>query len=125
MLNQSTRRSSNVFKKSASKEKASKEELAEESDEDMGFGLFDDDAIGHSYAQVISKGNLTATFVIPGLVTVPTEGQDLTFTIQNLDLQAKLWWIAIPKRDTKTRLTVRILGHNHWNFFSNSFSRLK
>ncbi|KAF8901316.1 hypothetical protein CPB84DRAFT_1679836 [Gymnopilus junonius] len=112
--NPSSRMPGGSIFKAASKEKKSKEELEEESDNDMGFGLYDDEAIGHSYAQVISKGNLNATFVIPGLITVPTESTNLTFTIQNLDLQSKLSWIAIPKHDTKSRLTAKITNNSEY-----------
>ena len=74
----------------------------------MGFGLFDEGALARSQAAVISKGNLIASFLIPGLVTVPTGNESFTFTIQDLRLESKLSWIAIPKLDPKARLTVRL-----------------
>ncbi|KDR71858.1 hypothetical protein GALMADRAFT_126825 [Galerina marginata CBS 339.88] len=106
-----------VFRKGAPSSAPKTAEELEESDDDMGFGLFDDGPaldLGLSFAQVTSKGDLSATFLIPGLVTVPSDGTTHTFTIRNLDLQAKLSWISIPKHDTTTRLTAKISNNSDY-----------
>ncbi len=72
-----------------------------------------DPTIEDSYAQmeyrevtVTSQGNVNATFTIPGLVSVPSDGELHTFTIATLDLQAELSWVAVPSKDTKVHLKV-------------------
>ena len=87
----------------------------EESDEDMGFGLFDDGPVDHSAparrmavasALVVSQGNITATFRVPGRTTVPSDGAQHSVTIAKLDLDAVVEWVAVPKKDPRTHLKV-------------------
>lgn len=79
----------------------------EESDDDMGFGLFDDGpAVGHTFAAVQSKGDLSIAYRVPGLITVPSDGEMHNVTIRNLDLPASLSWVSVPKKDTRVHLTV-------------------
>lgn len=90
----------------------------EESDDDMGFGLFDDDSptgmatlaapVTHIGAYVNSKGNINASFRIPGLVSVPGTGEEKTFTIAEPELEATISWFSIPKADLHTHMKV---GH--------------
>ncbi len=90
-------------------------EEKEESDEDMGFGLFDDGPFALSApapkmevasALVVSQGNLTATFRVPGRTTVPSDGASHSVTIAKLDLDAVVEWVAVPKKDPRTHLKV-------------------
>ena len=91
-----------------------KVEEEEESDEDMGFGLFDDHdngtatapAMAATSALVVSQGNVTATFRVPGRTTVPSDGAVHTVTVAKLDLDAILEWVAVPKKDPRTHLKV-------------------
>lgn len=87
----------------------------EESDEDMGFGLFDDEPAAQSApaprmavasALVVSQGNITATFRVPGRTTVPSDGALHSVTIAKLDLDAAVEWVAVPKKDPRTHLKV-------------------
>lgn len=55
---------------------------------------------------VSSNGTVNATFSVPGLITVPSDGQAHNVTIVKLELEASLSWIVVPKLDTKTRLSV-------------------
>ena len=57
---------------------------------------------------VSSSGNITATFSIPGLMSVPSDDVAHNVTIAKLDLDAKMTWVAVPKVDTKVHLNVRI-----------------
>jgi uncharacterized protein (TIGR02231 family) len=87
----------------------------EESDDDMGFGLFDDGPVDESAppprmvvpsALVVSQGNITATFRVPGKTTVPSDGAVHSVTIAKLDLDAVVEWVAVPKKDPRTHLKV-------------------
>lgn len=55
---------------------------------------------------VSSKGNVTATFQVPGLISVPTDDESHNVTIAELKLDATMSWVAVPKKETKVHLTV-------------------
>ena len=59
-------------------------------------------------ATVTSRGNVSATFDVPGIITIPSDGAAHNVTITKLNLEATMSWIAIPKRDARTRLSVSI-----------------
>ena len=90
----------------------------EQSDDDMALELFDEPVI--QYAQglssmavastaVVSQGNITATFRVPGRTTVPSDGALHSVTIAKLDLDAVVEWVAVPKKDPRTHLKVKRL----------------
>jgi hypothetical protein len=62
--------------------------------------------MGYSGASVTSKGNVSATFRVPGLVTIPCDGDAHNFTIVELALKAAMSWVSVPKIDPKTHLNV-------------------
>lgn len=80
----------------------------EESDDDMGFGIFDDpDQFDVHQAQASSKGHVSATFRIPGFISIPSDHKAHNVTIAQLELDAVLSWISVPKiDDLRTPLTV-------------------
>jgi len=55
---------------------------------------------------VSSKGDITATFSIPGLITIPSDGASHNVTITELELDAEMSWISVPKKSPKAHLTV-------------------
>ena len=57
-------------------------------------------------AMVSSLGDVSATFGVPGLTTIPSDGAQHTVTIALLKLDAKLCWVSVPKRDPKMYLSV-------------------
>ncbi|TDL26920.1 hypothetical protein BD410DRAFT_714981, partial [Rickenella mellea] len=73
----------------------------------------------HREVDVSSKGNVSATFRVPGLITVPSDGEHHNVTIVELKLDAALSWISVPKEDTKTHLKVsnQIAMPFHVTFF--------
>jgi hypothetical protein len=58
-------------------------------------------------ASVTSKGNFSATFRVPGLVSIPSDGEAHNFTIVQLILKAEMSWVSVPKVDTKAHINVR------------------
>ncbi len=88
-------------------------EAEEENDDDMGFALFDDGPGDMNYlgSYVNSKGNVSATYRIPGVVTIPSDGTERTFTIVELQLDASMSWVSVPKVDARTHLKVRSLDN--------------
>ncbi|TDL23087.1 hypothetical protein BD410DRAFT_814727 [Rickenella mellea] len=98
-------------------------EEMEESDDEMGFGIFDDEpSMAHREIGVSSTGNVSATFQVPGLITVPSDGQQHNVTIVQLKLDATLSWISVPKEDTKTHLKARIKNASDYTLFSGNAS---
>ncbi|KAH8923634.1 hypothetical protein BT69DRAFT_1350011 [Atractiella rhizophila] len=103
----------------------------EESDEDMGFGLFDDDApLPHqatmATASVRQQSHLSATFDVPGTTTILTGGSTLsqrkertkTVTIAELGLNAALEWIAVPRKMPKVYLNSKVKNSSDYQLLS-------
>jgi len=57
---------------------------------------------------VSTKGNVAATFRVPGLTSVPSDGGKYNVTIFQLKFDANLLWYTIPKADTRVHLKVRL-----------------
>ncbi|KAJ2918730.1 hypothetical protein MD484_g1671, partial [Candolleomyces efflorescens] len=62
--------------------------------------------MGIQTSAVSSQGGVSATFAVPGLITIPSDGADHGVTIATLELDAKMSWVSIPKKDTKVYLSV-------------------
>jgi hypothetical protein len=91
---------------------------ARERERDRGLRMDTEPEMGYGGASVTSKGNVSATFSVPGLVTIPCDGEAHNFTIVELGLKALMSWVSVPKLDAKTHLNVRFLaefqhGHTH------------
>ncbi|KAH6911782.1 hypothetical protein BKA70DRAFT_1398540 [Coprinopsis sp. MPI-PUGE-AT-0042] len=82
-------------------------------DYDMRPALFDD-----ATAAVTSKGNITATFSIPGLMTIPSDGVAHNVTIANLTLDAEMEWVSIPKREAKVHLKAIVKNVSEYTFLA-------
>lgn len=90
----------------------------EESDDDMGFGLFDGSVgappppppLAVRVATAI-EGATSSTFVIAGKSSVPSDGDDGTSThkvsIAVIDLTADMEWVSVPKIEPSAFLRVR------------------
>lgn len=63
-------------------------------------------AMEHRGLAVSSKGNVTATFRVPGEISVPSDGAAHNVTVTELELDAVMSWVCVPKKDAKTHLKV-------------------
>nr|GAT47653.1 predicted protein [Mycena chlorophos] len=64
-------------------------------------------------AEVISSGaGVSATFRVPGTVSLPSDGQVHNFTIVKLLLDAQMSWVCVPKLDTKVHLSAKITNES-------------
>jgi len=68
---------------------------------------YDYEPMDYAGLEVTSKGSVSATFKVPGLVTIPSDGAAHNFTIVQLDLDAEMSWISVPKVDARVHLKVR------------------
>jgi len=63
----------------------------------------------HRGLQVSSKGNVSATFGVPGLINIPSDGVGHSVTIVKLELDATMSWVCVPKKDGKVHLKVCLM----------------
>jgi uncharacterized protein (TIGR02231 family) len=71
---------------------------------------------------VSSKGNVSATFQVPGLISIPSDGIIHNVTIAKLDLNAMMSWVCVPKKDTKTHLNAKIKNASEYTFLKGQSS---
>ena len=67
------------------------------------------DAMQYRGLAVSSKGNISATFTVPGTITIPSDGVAHNVTIVQLNLDSTMSWVSVPKVDAKTHLNVSLL----------------
>ncbi|KAF7340150.1 hypothetical protein MVEN_01933500 [Mycena venus] len=79
-------------------------------------------AMGYTGASVTSKGNVSATFRVPGLVTIPCDNDAHNFTIVELSLKAAMSWVSVPKIDPKTHLNARITNESEYTLLAGTAS---
>ncbi|KAF7360580.1 hypothetical protein MVEN_00789300 [Mycena venus] len=82
----------------------------------------DEEVMVHEEATVTSMGNVSATFSVPGLVTIPCDGATHNFTIVELRPKAVMSWVAVPKRESKTHLTAHITNASDYMLLSGTAS---
>ena len=51
--------------------------------------------------------NISATFSVPGRMSIPSDHASHNVTITELTLDAKMTWVSVPKKDTRVHLSVR------------------
>lgn len=67
---------------------------------------------------VSSKGNISATFTVPGTITIPSDGVDHNVTIVQLSLDSTMSWVSVPKVDAKTHLNAKIKNASEYTLLS-------
>ncbi|KAL0960745.1 hypothetical protein HGRIS_005769 [Hohenbuehelia grisea] len=63
-----------------------------------------------------SNTSIVATFKIPGLINVPSDQEQHSVIIAQLDLDADLSWIVVPKKDTRAHLQASIKNTSQFTF---------
>ncbi|KAK1218565.1 hypothetical protein PQX77_018743 [Marasmius sp. AFHP31] len=79
-------------------------------------------AMDHAVSRVTSQGSVSATFRVPGLVSIPTDEGERSFTIVELQLGALMTWFSIPKVDTRVHLKAKIHNESEYTFLSGNAS---
>jgi hypothetical protein len=57
---------------------------------------------------VSSTSNAGGTFQVPGLISIPSDGNYHNVTIAKLNLDAKMSWVCVPKKGAKTYMNVSL-----------------
>ncbi|KAF5360523.1 hypothetical protein D9756_004506 [Leucocoprinus leucothites] len=83
---------------------------------------FREPSMAQMEASVGSKGNITATFVVPGKISIPSDGGTHSVTIVKLDLSAKMRWITVPKQEAKTHLSAKIKNASEYTLLGGQAS---
>lgn len=65
-----------------------------------------DTSITHRETVVANQGNLNASFQVPGFITVPSDNEVHTVTVVELQLEATMAWIGIPRAVPKVHIKV-------------------
>lgn len=79
--------------------------------------------MAHASASVAAQGTVSATFRVPGLISIPSDGAAHNFTITELALDAKMTWVAVPKVDaTKTHLKAQVKNESEYTLLKGSAS---
>ncbi|KAJ7162879.1 hypothetical protein C8R46DRAFT_903388 [Mycena filopes] len=82
-----------------------------------------EEPMGFAEAEVTSsKGNFSATFRVPGLVSIPSDGEAHNFTIVQLALKAEMSWVCVPKVDAKAHITARIINASEFTLLAGTAS---
>ncbi|KAL0565083.1 hypothetical protein V5O48_016947 [Marasmius crinis-equi] len=76
----------------------------------------------YATTEVTSKGSISATFRVPGLVTIPADEGEHTFTIVELELEAGMTWYAVPKMDTRVHLKAKIKNNSEYALLAGAAS---
>ncbi|KAF8148209.1 hypothetical protein B0H34DRAFT_669000 [Crassisporium funariophilum] len=79
-------------------------------------------SIQHRELTVSSKGNISATFGVPGLISIPSDGVPHNVTIVKLALDATMSWVCVPKKDTKTHLKAKVKNASEYTLLSGKAS---
>ena len=66
------------------------------------------DLMVYRVSAVSSKGGINATFRVPGTIAIPSDGAAHNVTVAQLDLDAVMSWVAVPKISTKAFVKVSI-----------------
>ncbi|RDB15251.1 Protein F37C4.5 [Hypsizygus marmoreus] len=73
-------------------------------------------AIAHRELTISSMGNVSATFQVPGTITIPSDGVAHAVTIAQLDLSAAMSWLSVPKKDPRVHLNAKINNASQYTF---------
>ncbi|KAF9032791.1 hypothetical protein BJ165DRAFT_768589 [Panaeolus papilionaceus] len=95
-----------ILKESESSSTCEEAEEVGEMDLD-GYGAPGGNAVGRRKLFVSSKSNIVASFSVPGIMTVPSDGDGHNVTITELKLGATMSWICVPRKLAKVHLSVR------------------
>ncbi|KAL0946274.1 hypothetical protein HGRIS_012526 [Hohenbuehelia grisea] len=71
---------------------------------------------------VASQGNMSATYQVPGLISIPSDGQAHNVTIVQLELDAVMSWVSVPRVDTRVHLKAKIKNASEFTLLSGNAS---
>ncbi|KAH8810147.1 hypothetical protein DL96DRAFT_554664 [Flagelloscypha sp. PMI_526] len=95
---------------------------ADEEDEEMGFDLFGGAgpgaAMNHRVVEVTSKGDVNASFGIPGTVSIPSDGDSHNITIVKLELPLEREWVSVPRKEVSVHMMAKIRNESEYTMLA-------
>ncbi|TFK31126.1 hypothetical protein BDQ12DRAFT_307927, partial [Crucibulum laeve] len=82
----------------------------------------DASSIQHRGLHVSSKGNISATFGVPGMISIPSDNVAHNVTIVKLQLDATMSWVSVPKKDAKTHLNAKVKNASEYTLLPGTAS---
>ncbi|KAH8810172.1 hypothetical protein DL96DRAFT_1627895 [Flagelloscypha sp. PMI_526] len=85
--------------------------------EDMAldvFGEADGAAMSHRVVQVVSKGDVNASFGITGTINIPSDGDGHNITIVKLELPLEREWVAVPRKEVSVHMMAKIRNESEY-----------
>ncbi|KAG6819621.1 hypothetical protein H0H93_010112 [Arthromyces matolae] len=77
----------------------------------------EDELMSYMGLDVTSKGGVSATFQVPGEITIPSDGNPHKVTVTELDLEAEMSWVAVPKVEGgKVHLKAKVKNASEYTF---------
>ncbi|KAJ8700894.1 hypothetical protein PTI98_003874 [Pleurotus ostreatus] len=70
---------------------------------------------GAFQAEIVSQGTLSATYQVPGLISIPSDSQNHSVTIIELTLGAEMSWITVPKVDKRVHLKAKVKNASEYS----------
>ncbi|KAJ7456145.1 hypothetical protein FB451DRAFT_1143590 [Mycena latifolia] len=71
---------------------------------------------------VASNNNISTSFRVPGLVSIPSDSETHNFTIVQLTLGAAMSWVCVPKLDTRAHLNAKITNASEYTLLQGKAS---
>ncbi|KAF4579599.1 hypothetical protein EYR36_001417 [Pleurotus pulmonarius] len=75
---------------------------------EAGYESAMDFSITQRETVVANQGNLSASFQVPGFITVPNDGEVHTVTVVELQLEATMAWIGIPRAVPRVHIKAKV-----------------
>ncbi|KAH8810146.1 hypothetical protein DL96DRAFT_1716865 [Flagelloscypha sp. PMI_526] len=71
-------------------------------------------AMSHRVVEVTSKGDVNASFGIPGTVSIPSDGDSHNITVVKLDLPLEREWVAVPRKEVSVHMMAQIRNESEY-----------
>ncbi|KAL0946220.1 hypothetical protein HGRIS_012479 [Hohenbuehelia grisea] len=93
------------------------------SDEAVGCALYcDEPPMQHMQLGIASQGAMSATYKVPGLISIPSDGQEHSVTIVQLQLDATMSRVSIPRAETRVHLKAKVKNASEYTLLSGNAS---
>ncbi|KAF9492716.1 hypothetical protein BDN71DRAFT_1420435 [Pleurotus eryngii] len=83
-------------------------------DAEPWYELNTDFSATHRETVVANQGSLNASFRVPGCIAVPSDGEVHTVTVVELQLEATMAWIGIPRAVPKVHIKAKIKNSSNF-----------
>ncbi|KAL0946119.1 hypothetical protein HGRIS_012384 [Hohenbuehelia grisea] len=76
----------------------------------------------HAELNIAAQGAMSATYQVPGLISIPSDGQEHSVTIVQLQLDATMSRVSIPRAETRVHLKAKIKNASEYTLLRGNAS---